>query len=215
MSVFADILVLAALIAAAWLGARRGLLKSLAGLLIVVVALLGASWAADHLTEPVAQWIEPRVTQRVERKLEESHAADAGQMLQAFSFRGSGLQKMLDTVHQRVQQTGETVIRAVAQSIARSVAGTAVYVVVFLILLVLLWLLVKPLNALVTRLPLISTVNGLGGAALGLVCGGLLLFVAVWAMQRFGWLLTPELIDGTTLLKFFATQTPLGLLAAL
>ena len=207
--------VLAALIAAAWLGAKRGLLKSLAGLLIVLVALWGASWAADHLTEPVAQWIEPRVTQRVERKLEESHAVDAGQMLQAFSFRGSGLQKMLDTVHQRVQQTGETVIRAVAQSIARSVAGTAVYVVVFLILLALLWLLMKPLNAIVTRLPLISTVNGLGGAALGLVCGGLTLFVAVWAMQRFGWLLTPELIDGTTLLKFFATQTPLGLLAAL
>ena len=146
MSLFADILVLAALVAAAWLGARRGLLKSLAGLLIVLVALWGASWAADHLTEPVAQWIEPRVTQRVERKLEESHAADAGQMLQAFSFRGSGLQKMLDAVHQRVQQTGETVIRAVAQSIARSVVGTAVYVVVFLILLVLLWLLMKPLN---------------------------------------------------------------------
>ena len=99
MSVFADILVLAVLIAAAWLGAKRGLLKSLAGLLIIVVALLGASWAADHLSEPVTQWIEPRVTQRVERKLEESHAADAGQMLQAFSFRGSGLQKMLDTVH--------------------------------------------------------------------------------------------------------------------
>ena len=206
MSVFADILVLAVLIAAAWLGAKRGLLKSLAGLLIIVVALLGASWAADHLSEPVTQWIEPRVTQRVERKLEESHAADAGQMLQAFSFRGSGLQKMLDTVHQRVQQTGETVIRAVAQSIARSVASTAVYVVVFLIL---------PLNAIVTRLPLISTVNGLGGAALGLVCGGLTLFVAVWAMQRFGWLLTPELIDSTTLLKFFASHTPLGLLAAL
>ena len=114
MSVFADILVLAVLIAAAWLGAKRGLLKSLAGLLIIVVALLGGSWAADHLSEPVTQWIEPRVTQRVERKLEESHAADAGQMLQAFSFRGSGLQKMLDAVHQRVQQTGETVIRAVA-----------------------------------------------------------------------------------------------------
>lgn len=44
MSVFADILVLAALIAAAWLGARRGLLKSLAGLVIVLVALWGASW---------------------------------------------------------------------------------------------------------------------------------------------------------------------------
>ena len=89
------------------------------------------------------------------------------------------------------------------------------YLVILAALLALLWLLMKPLNAIVTRLPLVSTVNGLGGAALGLVCGGLTLFVAVWAMQRFGWLLTPELIDGTTLLKFFATQTPLGLLAAL
>ena len=83
------------------------------------------------------------------------------------------------------------------------------------ILLVLLWLLMKPLNAIVTRLPLVSTVNGLGGAALGLVCGGLTLFVVVWAMQRFGWLITPELVEKTTLLKFFATHTPLGLLATL
>ena len=136
-------------------------------------------------------------------------------MLQAFSFRGDSLQKLLDTVHQRVQQTGETVIRAVAQSIARSVASTAVYVVSFLVLLALLWLLMKPLNAIVTRLPLVSTVNGLGGAALGLVCGGLTLFVAVWAMQRFGWLITPELVEKTTLRKCFATQTPLGRLSAL
>ena len=136
-------------------------------------------------------------------------------MLQALSFRGDSLQKLLDTVSQRVQETGESLIRAVSLSVARSVASTAVYVVVFLILLVLLWLLMKPLNAIVTRLPLISTVNGLGARGPGpcvrrpyAVCGRV-------AMQRFGWLLTPELIDSTTLLKFFATQTPLGLLAAL
>ena len=109
-----------------------------------------------------------------------------------------------------MQETGESLIRAVSLSVARSVASTAVYVVVFLILLVLLWLLMKPLNAIVTRLSLISTVNGLGGAALGLVCGGLTLFVAVWAMQRFGWLLTPELIDSTTLLKFFCNPDAAG-----
>ena len=128
MSVFADILVLAALIAAAWLGAKRGLLKSLAGLLIVVVALLGASWAADHLSEPVTRWIEPRVTQRVEQKIEESHAADAGQMLQALSFRGDSLQKLLDTVSQRVQETGESLIRAVSLSVARSVALSLIHI---------------------------------------------------------------------------------------
>lgn len=99
------------------------------------------------------RWVEPRVTQRVEQKIEESHAADAGQMLQALSFRGDSLQKLLDTVSQRVQETGESLIRAVSLSVARSVASTAVYVVSFLVLLALLWLLMKPLNAIVTRLP--------------------------------------------------------------
>ena len=60
MSVFADILVLAALIAAAWLGARRGLLKSLAGLLIVVVALLGDEATVKRLKRQGREvWLLP------------------------------------------------------------------------------------------------------------------------------------------------------------
>ena len=60
MSVFADILVLAALIAAAWLGARRGLLKSLAGLLIVVVALLGDEATVKRYSRRNGQvWLLP------------------------------------------------------------------------------------------------------------------------------------------------------------
>lgn len=215
MSVIADILVLAALIVAAVVGARRGLLKSLAGLLIVVVSLLGAAWAADHLSEPVMRWVEPRVTQRVEQIVQNSQPADASQMLQALSFRGDGLQKMLNNVQQQVQETGETLIRAVVLSVTRSVADTMVYAVSFLLLSLVLGLLMKPLNALVTNLPLISTLNSLGGAVLCLAGCGLLLFAVVWAMQRFGWLLTPELIDSTILLRFFANLTPLGLSAVL
>ena len=60
MAVFADILVLAALIAAAWLGARRGLLKSLAGLLIVVVALLGDEATVKRLKRQGREvWLLP------------------------------------------------------------------------------------------------------------------------------------------------------------
>ena len=60
MSVFADILVLAALIAAAWLGAKRGLLKSLAGLLIVVVALLGDEATVKRLKRQGREvWLLP------------------------------------------------------------------------------------------------------------------------------------------------------------
>ena len=87
--------------------------------------------------------------------------------------------------------------------------------VALIVLLLALWLLMKPLNLLATKLPLVSKVNAMGGGLLGLICGGLLLFALVWVMLRFGLLLTQELVDGTVLLKFFATNTPLGLLAAL
>jgi Na+-driven multidrug efflux pump len=42
-----------------------------------------------------------------------------------------------------------------------------------------------------------------------------LLFAAVWLMQRFNWVVTPELIRDSILLKFFAENNPIGLIAAL
>ena len=47
------------------------------------------------------------------------------------------------------------------------------------------------------------------------VTGILLLFAAVWLMQRFNWMVTPELIRDSILLKFFAENNPIGLIAAL
>ena len=64
-------------------------------------------------------------------------------------------------------------------------------------------------------LPVVRTVNAWGGALLGLVWAVLLLFAAVWLMQRFNWVVTPELIRDSILLKFFAENNPIGLIAAL
>ena len=47
------------------------------------------------------------------------------------------------------------------------------------------------------------------------MCFALLLFAAVWLMQRFNWVVTPELIRDSILLKFFAENNPIGLIAAL
>lgn len=57
--------------------------------------------------------------------------------------------------------------------------------------------------------------NALGGALLGFIWAVLLLFAAVWLMQRFNWVVTPELIRDSILLKFFAENNPIGLIAAL
>ena len=88
------------------------------------------------------------------------------------------------------------------------------YDAAFLALLVLLWLLMKPVYLMV-KLPLLRTVNAVGGGALGLVWGALLVFLAVWLMQRFDVALTDEMVASSRLLHFFATNSPVSLITSL
>mgnify|MGYP003306118597 CR=1 FL=1 len=88
------------------------------------------------------------------------------------------------------------------------------YTFAFLLLLLVVWLLFRPVYLLV-KLPVLRTVNTLGGGALGLVWGMLLVFLAVWLLQRFDLLLTAEMVDHSLLLQFFANNSPLSLLTSL
>ena len=67
-----DLIVLAVLILFAALGAHRGLILSLCGLIAVVVAVLGASFAARALSPLVADALEPRFAAAIEEQLNES-----------------------------------------------------------------------------------------------------------------------------------------------
>ena len=84
----------------------------------------------------------------------------------------------------------------------------------FGLVLVVLRLALSPLH-LFTKLPVVHGVNALLGGALGLVKGALLVFLAVWVLQKLQLLVTPELVDKTVLLKFFARNSPIDLIAKL
>jgi len=81
-------------------------------------------------------------------------------------------------------------------------------------LLLLLRLVLTPLH-LFTKLPVVHGVNALLGGVLGLVKCALLLFLAVWVLQKLQLLVTPELVNKTVLLKFFAQNSPIDLIAKL
>jgi uncharacterized membrane protein required for colicin V production len=210
----ADVVIALLLVAAAAIGAWKGLVKSLAGVIIVVTAFIGASFVANALAEPVAQWLGPVIEERIVEKLTTENTADAQSMLEAFHFDGESLQQMVDEVTGKVKETGMELLHAVTDSVAYSVAYAAVYLVAFLLLLLVVWLLLKPVHLLV-KLPVLRTVNTLGGGALGLVWGMLLVFLAVWLLQRFDILLTPDMVEDSALLRFFATNSPLSLLTSL
>lgn len=220
MAIFMDIFMAACLLLALVLGVRQGFLQSLARVAIIIVALLGAAWLAEHLADPAAKWLEPMLTEKIQQQMDgQAAAADdpslaAAGLLETFGFSGEALDKLVESATEKAQEVGQTLLSAVVSTVLRSVAYAVVYLVSFLLLLLLLRLLLAPLH-LFTKLPVVHGINAVMGGALGLVKGALLLFFAVWLLRRFQIWITPELISQTYILRFFAEHSPMELITSL
>lgn len=215
IAIFVDLIIAALLVLALIQGARQGFVQALTRIVVVIAALLLAGWIAGKLAEPAARWLEPMLTEKLEQRLTaQGQTEDAGAMLAAFGYQGETLEQVLDNVMEKAQQAGETLLSAVVSTAIKSAAYAVVYVVSFLLLLILLRLALTPLH-LFTKLPVVHGVNAALGGALGLVKGALLLFLVVWALQKWQLFITPEMVEKSFLLKFFAANSPMDLIAKL
>ena len=225
----ADGLVLAVLLIFACIGARRGLILSLCGLLAFVVAFLGASFAARTLSPVVADALEPKFAAAIEEQLNESirQQAEAGEaavlspddvplegVLDALREMGF-YETLINTVDRAVESGMTAVAASAAAAVAAAIAQSAAYLILFLLgffLILLAWRLLSRALDLVGRLPGLHFLNKTGGGLFGLVQGCIILFVAAWLLQFFGQMLPRELVEQTVLLKFFMTTNPFSLL---
>ena len=226
----ADGLVLAVLLIFACIGARRGLILSLCGLLAFVVAFLGASFAARTLSPVVADALEPKFAAAIEEQLNESirQQAEAGEaavlspddvplegVLDALREMGF-YETLINTVDRAVESGMTAAAASAAAAVAAAIAQSAAYLILFLLgffLILLAWRLLSRALDLVARLPGLHFLNKTGGALFGLVQGCIILFVAAWLLQFFGQMLPRELVEQTVLLKFFMTTNPFALVA--
>ncbi|OUQ80081.1 CvpA family protein [Flavonifractor sp. An10] len=226
----ADGLVLAVLLIFACIGARRGLILSLCGLLAFVVAFLGASFAARTLSPVVADALEPKFAAAIEEQLNESirQQSEAGEaavlspddvplegVLDALREMGF-YETLINTVDRAVENGMTAVAASAAAAVAAAIAQSAAYLILFLLgffLILLAWRLLSRALDLVARLPGLHFLNKTGGALFGLVQGCIILFVAAWLLQFFGQVLPRELVEQTVLLKFFMTTNPFSLVA--
>ena len=230
--VIMDAIVVIILMVAVIYGAKRGLLQSLAGLVIVVMALAGAGIAAGTFTEPITEFVAPmvenRVTEKVEQTVEtqlgevewslfEENGADStqiGMLLDLLGLDREVRESLAERAEIAVRDTGATVASAVVQSLVRAVIHGVVFVLAFLLLLLLLKVLLEAMN-LVLKLPGLRGLNALGGAAIGLMEGVLLLFLAIWVARRLGVSFETAPLSEAHILQIFTTNTPLGLLSFL
>lgn len=134
--------------------------------------------------------------------------------LLAFLRETDGFQALADVVEGLIKDgaaTGANALESIAANLAHSVAYAVVFIVSFL-LLSLAWTLLSHALDLVSRLPVLNSLNKLGGAAVGLAKGCIILFVAAWLVRFIDGLVPAEAIEQTYLLKFFMTTNPVTLI---
>lgn len=215
-------------------GAHQGLLRSLAGLLTIVVALVGAGLIAGALADSAARLAGPLVEERIRTQVDEAITAQSSQKVEMPELDVEGgdeefdIQDLLalmgldqdvrDSLTEEIQEkavdAGTTIAAAVVESVVRSVLYGVVFLLSFLALTVLLKLAIGALD-LVAKLPGLHLLNTLGGAAAGLVQGVVLAFLAIWIARRLGVSFETETVAQTHILHFFTTNTPLSALSFL
>ena len=227
-AVIIDAIVVVLLLAFAIRGARQGLVRALAGLVMVIVALVGAGMIAATFSGPAARLAAPVIQKYITSRVEEAMAVQTGAAPEEEAGeepRGEDLLALLgldedvrsslaEQAEERVRDTGASIVSAVVESMVGSVAYGVLFILAFLLLLLMLHVLVGAMD-LVMKLPLLHGLNTLGGGALGLVEGALVLFLAVWAARRLGVSFETEALAEAHILRIFTTNTPLSLLSFL
>ncbi len=210
-----DAVVLAILVLALWRGWRKGLLLSLCGLAVVVVSFLCAGFLADTLDDPLAQSLTPMLTERIEEQFDaqaaEQDSAEPPQSLADTLREMGGLYAVAADTLDDVDDDIHAAATQAAQAVATSIVYIIVFALAFLLLVILLTLLLHGLD-LVAKLPGLNFFNQLGGGVIGLVKGVIILYVVIVCLRLFSGLITPEVEENTTILKFFLRFDPFAFL---
>ncbi len=224
-SVMIDLVIAAVFLLCVWLGAKRGLFRSLAELAIIVVALLAAAQAARYGTELVVeQMLRPATEAAIEQRVDEMMAEGIGalspleemeQVVDAIpnDFIRQQAEKLLGDLGvsaQTAQHAGREalldlagqLVDTVLESIVHSLVYALLYLTCFALVSLVLRLAVRALD-LTFRLPVLHQLNTLGGVLFGAAKGAILIWLGLWVLGSMG-LVTPEIQSGSYLLRILA-----------
>lgn len=197
-----DIIAGALLLGGAILGAARGLYRSLAGVLALLLAFAGAAWLTETCAAGVEDTIRPTLAERLERivhdAVEEKTApaedaatgselfSSAEALLKRFGWEGDLSAVVEDRTESALRGAEAALAAALLESLLPSLVRTVLRVVFFLLLLVALRLLLWLLRPLFEHLPVVRQCNTLLGAAAGLAQGALLAWALLWFARKVG-----------------------------
>lgn len=229
-----DVAIIIILAFFAWRGAKKGLILTLCGLLGLFVAFFGAQFISTQFHGPVAHIMEPAIYQAIRGAEPETEQEETDnstitipgtitekeepdytleQLLESMKEQGlfAGFSYFLDQAKNEESipsEGGLTVASALADYLANLVAKATLFALSFLLIL-LIWFLVSHILDLAFHLPILATVNTVGGLLAGLLKAVLIVFVLVWLGQL------AELVPAEPTTPVLSLFTPKGLGAVL
>lgn len=208
-----------------FVGAKRGLFKSLMGFVVLIAAIVGAAIAANTLTEPITDLVLPAFEEKISDWLgvpeELTMGNVASGILSSDSTKNPSFSEWFEKLElfrggdrfvEHLQEKTANAAHLAARSLVESVVHAVLFLLCFLLLLILLRLLTKLLDHLF-ELPVLHALNTLGGGVFALLEAAILLYLVLWLAPEFGITFFRDNASDTYLLKFFTTHTPFTLIA--
>ena len=227
MKAIIDIILIIIIALCTWNGYKRGLVGGVAGILAIIVSLLGASIVSAAYAHEVVPAIEPFVDGYLDSHrnrdaiLERMGYGSSELSLEDILEQDSSLrydyayESLLDLglYHKRAEdlarkavvvaeETGVTMTKAIVSVLCDTITTVGTMVIAFLLILIFL-VAVASIGNLSFRLPNLKNVDEIGGAILGFGKGFLYCILLCWVLSFLGIIIGKDTLAHTTLGRFF------------
>lgn len=168
-----------------WRGYCKGLIKTIFSMCSVIVALVATSFLAPIIAEEVPnnkkvyEFIYEKVEHTIPIQNKDKQEKDVIESLtlpqalkdSLIENNNSKIYEMLD-----IDKAKDTFTVYIYSYLTRLVISAICYVVIFIVLLIILFIVANALD-LISKLPILNTLNKTGGAAVGLIYGCLIIWI--------------------------------------
>lgn len=200
-SILFDAALLLVVLIFAVLGARKGLVLSLCSCVAVVLALVGATMAADALTPVLAARAAPMAEGFLQEQLQSLLLSGSEALSAADGFLPHIILSVLEGQDWSPQTAA--LLPEFTLAVTEAILRPILFLLSFLLIL-LVWYFISHALDLVARLPVLSTLNAFGGFLIGAVKGILVVMVVCLLLLTFRPDLIPaDILAGSRLLSLF------------
>ena len=227
MKAVIDIILIIIIALCTWNGYKRGLVGGVAGILAIIISLMGASIVSAAYAHEVVPAIEPfvdgyldshrnrdAILERMgygssELSLEDILKQDSSlrydyayESLLDLGLYSKRAEDLASKAVNLAQETGCTMTQAIVSVLCDTITSVGTMLVAFLLILILL-VAVASIGNLSFRLPNLESVDEIGGAILGFGKGFLYCILLCWLLSFLGIIIGKDTMAHTTLGRFF------------